>query len=314
MVEIMTFQCQHEVSPMAGGQLGRLLSRTGVSIGKISAGLTGASNEDICLNQEMSLFRVSALSCDIEITVERVPQLHSLATRRYFDSGGLWAVHEDGDGLAFDFTTPVFGADPYKRLRVDRQFRRASIFVNRQYFPDDTCLYPLEYPLDELLITHRLACEKGVEVHACGLVDSERGGFLFLGHSTAGKSTTTRLWKSLRRVTVLSDDRIIVRRHGGQTRMYGTPWHGEAAFASPAEAAINRIFVIEHGPENRITLLPKSRAVAEIFARCFVPFYSNDYLEATLAFLNDLADSVPCYRYRFLPEPSAVEKVLNFDD
>jgi hypothetical protein len=186
--------------------------------------------------------------------------------------------------------------------------------VSRQCFPDDSCLYPLEFPLDELLITHRLACEKGIEVHACGLVDAERGGFLFLGHSTAGKSTTTLLWKSLRAVTVLSDDRIILRHNGGQIWMYGTPWHGEAALALPEKAIISRIFVIEHGPENEISLLSKSRAVAEILARCFVPFYNNDYLEATLAYLNELADSIPCYRYRFLPEPSAVEKVLNFDD
>jgi hypothetical protein len=299
---------------MAVNQLSRFLHRTCVSIGEISVGLSGASTEDICLDQEMSLFQVPATSCDIEITVERVPPLRPLATKKHFDSGGLWAVYEDGDGFAFDVTTPVFGADPYKRLCVDRQFRRASILVSRQCFPDKSCLYPLEYPLDELLITHRLACEKGIEFHASGLVDAERGGFLFLGHSTAGKSTTTRLWKSLRDVTVLSDDRIIVRRSGSQTWMYGTPWHGEAAFASPGKATIKRIVVIEHGPENQIELLPKSRAVAEMFARCFVPFYNNLYLENTLAYLNELADSVPCYRYRFLPEPSAVEKVLNFDD
>jgi hypothetical protein len=310
----MTLQCQQETLPMAVSQLSRFLYRTCVSIGEISVGLSGASIEDICLDQEMSLFQVPAPSCDIEITVERVPSLHPLATKKYFDSGGLWAVHEDGDGFAFDVTTPVFGADPYKRLCVDRQFRRASILVSRQCFPDNSCLYPLEYPLDELLIMHRLACEKGIEFHACGLVDAERGGFLFLGHSTAGKSTTTRLWKSLRDVTVLSDDRIIVRRNDSQTWMYGTPWHGEAAFALPGKATIKRIVVIEHGPENRIELLPKSRAVAEMFARCFVPFYNNHYLENTLAYLNELADSVPCYRYRFLPEPSAVEKVLNFDD
>ena len=118
----------------------------------------------------------------------------------------------------------------------------------------------------------------------------------------------------MRAVTVLSDDRIILRHHGGQIWMYGTPWHGEAALALPGKAAISRIFVIEHGPGNEIELLPKSRAVAEMFARCFVPFYNNLYLENTLAYLNELADSVPCYRYRFLPEPSAVEKVLHFDD
>lgn len=290
------------------------LHRTSVSIGEVSVGISGDSEKDICVDEEMSLFRVPAPFCDIEVTVKRVRELQPLATRKRFDSGSVWRVHEDGDGFAFDFTSPFFGENPYKRLCVDRQFSRASVLVNCQYFADDSSLYPFEFPLDELLVTHRLVLDRGIEVHACGLSDAERGGFLFLGHSTAGKSTTTLLWKSLREVTVLSDDRIILRRKAGETLMYGTPWHGEAAFALPAKCTIRRIFIIEHGPENKISLLPKSRAVAEIFARCFVPFYNNEYLESTLAYLNELADSVPCYRYRFVPDASAVEKALNFND
>ena len=38
---------------------------------------------------------------------------------------------------------------------------------------------------------------------------------LFVGHSGAGKSTTTRLWTAREDVEVLSDDRIIVRRDEG---------------------------------------------------------------------------------------------------
>ena len=237
----MTLQCQPEILPTA---VARPTSpyRTTVSIGEISMGISGNSANDICLDEEISLFRAASPLCDIELTVERVGQLQPLATKMHFDSGGLWTVHEDGAGFAFDFTSPIFTSNPYKQFHVNRQFTRGSILLSRQCYPDDRCLYPLEYPLDELLIMHRLACEKGIEVHACGLADAERGGFLFLGHSTAGKSTTTLLWKSMRAVTVLSDDRIILRHQGGQIWMYGTPWHGEAALASPGKAAIQKDF------------------------------------------------------------------------
>ena len=78
-----------------------------------------------------------------------------------------------------------------------------------------TSVAPLEYPLDELLIMHRLTQERAIELHGCGIVRADGTGNLFVGHSGAGKSTTTRLWTEREDVEILSDDRIIVRRDEG---------------------------------------------------------------------------------------------------
>jgi hypothetical protein len=312
--------------------------RLNLCIGGITLGLNAASIDDLALSPEMQAFRLPSdehsASCDIEIEVERVASLQPATGRKLFDSHGVWTAHENGSEIAFDFSTPVFASNPYKRLCVDRSFSGASLKLNRECYPGGV-VDPLEYPTDELLIVHRLALAGGVEFHGCGLVDSECGGQLFLGHSGAGKSTTTRLWKSLRDVRVLSDDRIIVRhgsglaelqpegwlrsegsREGNSPRiwMYGTPWHGEAAFALPDRAELRRIFILSHGAENRIRPLSKARAVAEMFSRCFVPFYSGEHLEATLACLNQIADALPCYRFEFIPATSAVETICNFHD
>jgi hypothetical protein len=284
-----------------------------VSVGDVSIGLSGHSADDIALTPEMAPFQVAQDACDIEIAVDHVPHLESARTPPLFDSGALWTVHDGGAEYIFDFATPALGAHPYKRLHIDRQFRQAALLMNDQYSVGKK-LIPLEYPVDELLVSHRLSCAGGVEFHGCGLVDSERGSFLFLGNSTAGKSTTARLWNSVREITVLSDDRIIVRRHQGQLWMYGSPWHGEAQYALPLQAPIQRIFVLEHGADNEIVPLSKSRAVAELFARSFLPFYAPEFLQSTLAFLSELAETIPSYRYRFRPELSAVEKVLNFHE
>jgi ABC-type multidrug transport system ATPase subunit len=173
---------------------------------------------------------------------------------------------------------------------------------------------PLEYPLDELLIMHRLTQEKAIELHGCGIVTADGAGNLFVGHSGAGKSTTTRLWTSREDVEVLSDDRIIVREHAGQILMYGTPWHGEGHYASPGSAPLQRIFVLEHGQGNVITRLTRSQMVAELFARSFVPFHRHEYVDSALNFLEQVADTVPCYRYSFEPDERAVEKILEFSD
>ena len=96
--------------------------------------------------------------------------------------------------------------------------------------------------------------------------------------------------------------------------MYGTPWHGEAAFALPQRAPLQRIFILEHGHGNVLTRLTRSQMVAELFARSFVPFHRHEYVDSALGFLEEVADSVPCYRYSFEPDERAVEEVLHVRD
>jgi hypothetical protein len=227
--------------------------------------------------------------------------------------------------------------------------------MSKEFFaePGRDCV-PLQYPLDELLIVHRLTQEKGIELHGCGIVRANGMGNLFVGHSGAGKSTTTGLWTALEDVEVLSDDRIIVRRDEGPDietpreatsaagkhevlrlrdcsasrsnhfaqddkaitgmRMYGTPWHGEAMYASPGSAPLARIFILEHGHGNVLTRLSPSQAVAELFARSFVPFHRHEYVDSALDFLQELVGAVPCYHYAFEPTEAAVEKIQKFRD
>src|SRR5207237_1422736 len=65
-----------------------------------------------------------------------------------------------------------------------------------------------------------------IELHGCGIVGPGGASNLFVGHSGAGKSTTTRLWTALGGVEVLSDDRIIVRRDesAGKASVAETPF------------------------------------------------------------------------------------------
>ena len=290
----------------------QLLHRACVRIGEVSLALTGASPDDIPLSRELEEFRVEDCDADIEVAVEWEQNLRRWHGEEVFDSGAVWSLFRDGADYIFDFASPALGAHPYKRLRVDRNFRTAQLSLSREALAEHRPIAPLEYPTDELLITNHLASGLGVEVHACGLVDAEAGGQLFLGHSGAGKSTTTLLWKSLRNAEILSDDRIILRLRDGQLWMYGTPWHGEAAFASAGKVKISRIFILQHGKRNEMVEISRSRAVGELFARCFPPFHSAAAIGCTLGFLNRALDAVPCYEFRFIPDSSAVEAVLGF--
>lgn len=293
-----------------GSGLAVRLQEACVRIGGLSLAVSGVSSDEVRLSRELQTFQDFDENPDIEIKVEWVDQLQRLRGATVFDSGALWKLFLDGGEYIFDFTSAAFGFFPYKRLRASQGFRNAQLILSREALRDHRPVFPLEYPTDELMITNYLASGVGVEVHGCGLVDSDTGGHLFLGHSGSGKSTTARIWETFRAPKILSDDRIILRLHDGELWMYGTPWHGEAAFASPGKAKLNRIHILRHGSQNRFTALPQARAVGEVFARCFPPFHSQTGLERTLEFIKRALDFVPCYEFEFRPDRSSVAAVL----
>jgi hypothetical protein len=302
--------------------------RSRFAVAGITVDVRGDTPESVDLGQQLLPFvSEGELDGNIELQVEWSFTIVPSRARELFHSGCLWSVHEFGDGFLFDFATQHLGPRPYKRLLVDRDFQHARVILNRECLTADDASRALEYPLDELLITHHLSLGRGVELHGCGLVRNDGESFLFVGHSGAGKSTTARLWKGYLPVEILSDDRIIVRRAPSRAAkgvgqecpthtfmMHGTPWHGEAAFASPGRAPFRRIFLLEHGSKNRIERLSRSAAVGELLARSFTPFYQPRFVAPVLALLEEMADALPCYRFQFVPDQSAVERILAFHD
>ena len=85
-------------------------------------------------------------------------------------------------------------------------------------------------------------------------------------------------------------------------------------YASPESARLSRIMILQHGHGNVLTRLSPSEAVAELFARSFVPFHRHEYVNSALDFLQELVGSVPVYRYAFEPDQRAVNKILDFHD
>jgi hypothetical protein len=226
-----------------------------------------------------------------------------------FDSGALWKLYRQTEGYVFRFVTPVLGAIPYKAAAFNREFTKGRVTLHRPYFETERALYPLDYPLDELLMLNLLARGRGAELHSCGVVDEARKGFLFLGQSGAGKTTTARLWEQRAGASILSDDRIILRREGRETYMFGTPWHGEGELARPDKAPLQAIFFLRHGERNELHTLGRAEAAARLFSCGFPTFHDPAGLAFTLAFFDEVTAAVPCYELSFVPDASAVDFV-----
>lgn len=287
-------------------------TRLAVSIGGFSLGMWCQQNMQATLDSEHRPFLLPSTvdhGCHFELDIAWTENLTNPKGRPAFSSGSLWAAYNSATGTKFYFSTSALGPAPYKAAWFDPAFERGHVVLNRSVFPADGPVFPLEYPLDELVMMHRLALGAGVEVHALGLADRDGSGYLFIGHSGAGKSTTARLWMAEPGVDLLSDDRIILRKHDDKFWMYGTPWHGDAGIASPGRAQLSAVFLLEQAPVNQLAPVAISKAAAELFARAFVPHYLKSSIQFTLGFLDQLTRSVPCSILRFTPTPGAVEAV-----
>ncbi|MCS7079979.1 MAG: hypothetical protein NZ585_08000 [Chloracidobacterium sp.] len=228
-------------------------------------------------------------------------------TEQLFASGGTWTLYRSADGgYVYDISSPVFGAQPYRTAWFDASYQTGWIAYRPDAVVRRAMRAALEYPLDELLVTNLLARGRGAELHACAVRDVDGRGFLFVGQSGDGKTTTARLWAAAG-ATILSDDRVIVRRIHGQWRMFGTPWHGEADYACPDSAVITGVFVLRRGRENVIEPVSSGLLSALLFARAFPPFYDPEAMDFTAGFLAELATSVPGGWLAFTPTMEVVD-------
>jgi len=285
-------------------------SRVCYQVGGISFAMQAQPGMRLALDPGLADFAFKSPLCDLEFACGWTSNLTLPRSKPAFVSGGLWTAYRENNGTSLYFQTPRLGETPYKHCWLSDDLSHGRVSLLQRFFDPELPVYPLEYPLDELLMIHRLSRGDGVEIHSCGVVSRDGAGRLFVGHSGAGKSTASRLWLREPGIRVLSDDRIIVRMEQGGPVMYGTPWHGDAGLAEPSSASLQRIFLLEQAAKNEIVPLAPARGAAELFARTFVPHHHAEGVARTLQFLEKLTSIAPVSILRCTADARAIEEVL----
>lgn len=217
-----------------------------------------------------------------------------------FDSGGPWRLYRDKDNC-------YIVVSDSRKLIIDRSISHAELYVksphsNRRY------PFPFSYPLDEIFIINLLTAYSGILVHACG-IDDNGHGLLFAGTSGTGKSTTARLWSDINGITILSDDRIILRKINGKLYACGTPWHGDAKVSSPEKVVLEKVLFLNHAQRNKMKRIKGIDAVSRLLVCSFPTFYDKKGMESTLRFIDEIVGKVPCYVLDFLPDKGVIDFV-----
>ena len=243
----------------------------------------------------------------LRLTPDPVPAVSASDLR--FDSGGTWRVYRRDRGLLYVFRPPIGEGPPARAVLTDLSRRRGTL-----YLPPSAAGrsrgFALSYPLDELLFQHHLAHAGGLVLHACGVAIGGRA-VLFCGRSGAGKTTLARLFRRvLPAATVLSDDRIVVRRRGRSWRAFGTPWHGSGRFATAGSAPVAAVAFLEQSRGTRLLPIPVANAAVRLLAQSFPPLWEREGIARSLRTATAMAAEVPAYLLRFEPDRGAVEAVV----
>jgi len=153
------------------------------------------------------------------------------------------------------------------------------------------------FPTDQILLARILAQRRGCFFHAGG-VSLGGSGFVFMGHSGAGKTTIVTMMKPI--AEVLCDDRMIVRRWPEGFKAHGTWSHGDLEEVSPNAASLKGIFFLNQARENRIVpLVDRNEIVRKLLACLVRPLVTSEWWDSMFDLMEDIALEVPCFELSF---------------
>jgi hypothetical protein len=218
-------------------------------------------------------------------------------------SNYFWSVYKlNGDLLLIT----NFPDSPSKKamLKFSLELREWDLWIENAGYETD----PLEYPLDGLILYYLTSINADIMIHASGIYYNGVG-YLFSGVSGKGKTTIATIWDNIG-AQVIHDDRLIIRNIDGMFRMFNTPVYQNDV---PRYSPITKIFLIEHGDENKITPIREASSVSQVIANCIQHNYSPDMIARFLGSVSLMCSKIPVATLSFKPDRSIIEYLLRND-
>jgi len=157
---------------------------------------------------------------------------------------------------------------------------------------------------------HALAADRLIDygalvMHGSALAFDGRA-FIFTAPSGTGKSTHAALWRERfgSRVTMINDDKPILRFTENEIFACGSPWMGGHGLGSNIEAPLCAIALIERSSENRIEELGADEAVRVLYGQA-VESKDPARMKKIMEMLARLIKEIPLYRLQCNAEPEA---------
>jgi hypothetical protein len=252
----------------------------------------------------------SFFSSSLNISIDPLPESGALSL--IYDNHESWSMATDGIDY-FIFLRDRGLENAIITARISRDFKTGTIYCNAALIDSSSgsILNPLRYPLDQILVMHILAKNSGAIVHSTGLVIGN-SGYIFPGRAGAGKSTIASLFQARNDVTVLSDDRMIIRQEDSEYRIFGTPWPSDGRMAINRGASLKCIIFLAHADINRIERLSSVQAAEMLITVVSIPWYDREAAGQLIVFCDRLVTEIPVYMLYFKPDKEAADFITRF--
>ncbi len=166
-------------------------------------------------------------------------------------------------------------------------------------------------PTDQIWLAPLLADRSAAILHSSAVVLNGRG-LMFVGHSSAGKSTTVTMLKDRTNAEILCDDRNIARRWQSGWRVHGTWSHGDVAEVSSASAPLHAILFLKQDERNDLVPLTDRRAIWPLLLSTMIkPLATAEWWQKELGVIERMIDEVPCYMMHFDKSGKIVSDLQN---
>lgn len=145
-----------------------------------------------------------------------------------------------------------------------------------------------------------------VVLHSASLLYRDKA-WLFSGHSGAGKSTHTNLWKECYNVPLINGDLNLLSMEDGHPMVHGLPWCGTSGIVDTRSYPLGGIILIKKDLQNHIVSLDDSHAQLLVSQRLISPTWTEALLGRNLRFVAELAPHILICRLHCTKTPEAAE-------
>lgn len=160
--------------------------------------------------------------------------------------------------------------------------------------------FPLSY-LETLVIQSKIANviakNNGFVFHGSTIyLDSPENAYIFTAPSGTGKSTHSRLLKSMfgDRINYINDDKPFIKLNGSEYNVYGSPWDGKERRSNNLKGVLRGIFVIQRSLECDVEQIPGKEAIMHLIKQIHIPSGIENTLNGT-EFIVNLCKNIPIY-------------------
>lgn len=131
----------------------------------------------------------------------------------------------------------------------------------------------------------------------CSCLKYHDEAIIFTAPSGTGKSTHAALWRKHfgDEITMINDDKPLVREKDGRFFIYGTPWNGKHGIGENTSAPVRAVVFLSQAPENTAAQVTPIEALSLLLQQTVLPS-EKAMLSMLLDMLGRMVETVPMYR------------------